>query len=97
MKPFENNIIHSCNKCITSLPEGFKNTISKKDYILLFGDLIEDLKMVPKEDFPRTLTFGFLDEKINDNLEFYKNNFDIVLTNNSSYEDVQNVFKMVSH
>lgn len=89
MKPFENKMIHSCNKSIRNLPEYFKNNISKKSFILLFGDLIEDLSMVPKEDYNRTLSFGFLDKKIDDNLEFYKKNFDIVLTNNSSYEDVR--------
>lgn len=97
MKPFESKMIHSCNKSISNLPEDFKNNISKKDFILLFGDLIEDLSMVPKEDHNRTLCFGFLDKKINDNLEFYKNNFDVVLTNNSSYEDVENVLNTIKN
>lgn len=97
MKPFENEMIHSCNKCISNLPEDFKNKISKKDYILLFGDLIEDLSMVPKEDLHRTLSFGFLDKKIDDNAKFYKNNFDIVLTNNASYDDVQSILNKIKN
>ncbi len=88
MKFFDNTIIHSCNKSITKLPNDFKSKIIGKEYILLFGDLIEDLNMVAKDDLYRTLSFGFLEKKIESNLELYKNSFDVVLTNNGSFDDI---------
>lgn len=86
MKPFSNTMIHSCNKNLSKVPTYFSSKLKGKEYILLFGDLIEDLSMVSKDDLAKTLSFGFLEKKIADNLEFYKNAFDVVLTNNSSFD-----------
>ncbi len=97
MLPFTDEMIHSCNKCIRKLPQDLNNQIRDKDYILLFGDLIEDLQMVPNEDLLRTLSFGFLEKKVDDNLPFYKDSFDVVLTDNSSFYDVQSVFNRLKN
>ncbi len=91
--PFKDKIIHTNNKCISSLPISFNNKIIDKKYILLFGDLIEDLKMVSKKDINKTLSFGFLEKDVKKNLELYKNSFDIVLTDNSSFDDIENILK----
>ena len=97
MLSFKDEMIHSCNKCIRNLPLDLNNQIRNKDYILLFGDLIEDLKMVPNEDLLKTLSFGFLEKKIDDNLPFYKDSFDVVLTDNSSFYDVESVFNRLKN
>ena len=97
MLPFKDEMIHSCNKCIRKLPADLNNEICNKEYILLFGDLIEDLEMVSKEDLIRTISFGFLEKKIDDNLVFYKNAFDVVLTNNSSFNDVQSILNKIKN
>lgn len=97
MLEFTDTILHSSNKSIEALPYSLKNEILSKDYILLFGDLIEDLNMVPKEDLTKTLSFGFLDKNIEDNLEFYKSAFDVVLTNNSSFDDVRNILNRIKN
>lgn len=93
--PFTDKIIHTSNKCINSLPVDFNNKINNKEYILLFGDLIEDLKMVSKEDLNRTLSFGFLEKNVSQNLELYKKDFDVVLTNNSSFYDIEDILKTI--
>ena len=64
--------------------------IENREYIILLGDRVEDIKMIPKDKLKNTITFGFLDEDkgIEQNLEKYNSNFDVVLTNNSSFEDV---------
>lgn len=93
MKPFSNNMIHSCNKNLSKIPTNFSSRLENKDYILLFGDLIEDLNMVSKEDLTKTISFGFLEKKIEVNLEFYKNAFNVVLTNNSSFNDVFSIIE----
>lgn len=51
------------------------------------GNVIEELKK-------NAITVGFLDEKIEENLESYNKGFDIVLTNLGSFEDVNNILKI---
>lgn len=93
MLKFKDKILHSANKTINVLPTNLKNEISNKDYILLFGDLITDINMVPKELLNKTLCFGFLDKNIETNTKFYRNSFDVVLTDNASFDVVTNVLK----
>lgn len=95
MVKFDDLIIHSSNKSINSLLDNIKNNFYKKDFILLFGDLIEDLNMVNKNDLYKTLSFGFLENNVDANISFYKNAFDIVLTDNSSFFDVQKILDKI--
>ena len=69
-------------------------TVKEKEYILLLGDLIDDISMVSKNDLYRTLTIGFLENKVEENMQFYNDNFDIVFTNNTSFEEVQKLIFM---
>lgn len=93
MLPFSSDIIHTCNKSINKLPFEVTKKIENKEYILLFGDLIEDLKMVGSSDLYKTISFGFLDKNVDENFDFYKNFFDVVLTDNSSFYDVKNILE----
>ena len=89
MQKFTDKMIHSLNKSTINLPDNIKNSLKEKEYILLLGDLIDDISMVSKNDLYKTLTIGFLENKVEENIQFYNDNFDIVFTNNSSFEDVQ--------
>ncbi len=89
--PFSNPILHTCNKTIKTLPNPLIQILKQKEYFLLFGDFIEDIHMVPKGYLPKTLSFGFLEKNINENLQPYRNAFDIVLTDNTSFYEVQNI------
>lgn len=91
MLPFNDEMITTSNKSIDKLPVEIRNKINEKDYILLFGDLIEDLNMVHKEDLSRSISFGFLEKNVDKNFEFYRNSFDVVLTDNSSFNEVKKV------
>lgn len=64
--------------------------IENRKYIVLLGDRVEDIKMVSKDKLENTISFGFLDEDkgIEKNLEKYNSNFDVVLTNDTGFEDV---------
>lgn len=90
---FNAPIIHTCNKRMSSLPNTFEKEISGKDYILLFGDFIEDINMVSKSDLYRTLSFGFLEKNVETNLKSYQDAFDVVLTDNASFDDAMDVLK----
>lgn len=89
MLPFTNEIIHTSNKNLAITKHS--DIIANKNYIILLGDLIEDLNMIPSKDLNRAVTFGFLEQNVVENFKFYKEAFDIVLTNNSSFDDVERV------
>lgn len=95
LMPFNEPILHTCNKKISTLPDHLKKQILDKEHILLFGDFIEDIHMVPKEDLYKTLSFGFLEKNVKANLEFYKNAFDIVLTDNCSFNEVRSILNNI--
>jgi 5'-nucleotidase len=84
-------IIHTMTKNSKELLKKYGKLVENKDYIILFGDVLSDINMVSPEDLNRTITIGFLDNKIEENLEFFKNKFDIVCTNNTSFDEVSNV------
>lgn len=90
----EGDIIHSLNKNIVKLDNTSKEKIKNRKNILLFGDGLADLKMVSKTDIENTITVGFLEEKVEENLEYYKEGFDIVLTNNGTFNDVNKILKI---
>lgn len=85
-----NHIYHVTpyNKNEISLPEILKSEIETKKYTLLCGDVIEDITMVKPEQLDNTITVGFLDKKIEQNLQSYRDNFDLVLTEDASFEEV---------
>ena len=87
------NIMATSNKEYKKIPENIRENLEQKDKTILLGDLIEDIKMIDKEKLSETLTFGFLDENVKQNLERYKENFDIVLTENDNFNTVRKILK----
>ncbi|MCI8309364.1 MAG: hypothetical protein HFJ45_04005 [Clostridia bacterium] len=90
-KGISNNVIHTMNKNSKALIQKFGDKIEGRKNIVLFGDILSDINMVSKDDLARTITVGFLDSKIDENIEFYKNNFDIVCTEDTSFIDVMEI------
>ena len=82
------------NKEYERIPKNIREKLEQKNKLILLGDLVEDIKMINKENLKNTLTIGFLDENIEQNLEKYNNNFDIVLTENSNFKDVKNILNI---
>ena len=76
------------NKNEIEFSEELKENIQDKKYIVLLGDIPDDVNMVSKEKLNHTITIGFLEENIESNLEKYNKTFDIVLTNNASFKEV---------
>lgn len=72
------DVIHSCNKEIIQLP------ISSCESGLLFGDLPGDKLTGYNYD---TIDIGFC----SDNLKYYNNIFDVVLTGNSSFSNISKI------
>lgn len=95
MQKFTGSIIHSMNKSIeNTLLEELKNIIRQKQYAILCGDIIEDIQMIPKENLDKTLTIGFLNKKIEQNLAFYNRHYDVVLTEEEAcFQEVEKIIK----
>ena len=93
MLPFKNNLVHTLNKTMEGhLPEKLKNICNNKKYALLLGDLVEDKNMIEKNSWNKTILVGFLNEKIEENLNLYKKEFDIVLTKeDANFETVKEI------
>lgn len=91
MKELDIELIHTLNKTMKNhIPMEFEEKISKRKYRLLLGDFIEDKNMVSKDEWNETISIGYLDTNIQQNLEVYKKNFDIVLTeDDASFENVR--------
>jgi 5'-nucleotidase len=87
-------IIHSMNKDETLIQNhpsfGF---IKNRKNVILLWDSIGDIGMVKGFDYDNLIKIGFLNDKIEENLELYKENFDIVLLNDSSMDYVNELLK----
>lgn len=95
MVRFSDSMIHTSNKSMSVLPLNLQTEILSKDYILVFGDLVEDLDMAKGIDFNKVLSFGFLEHSIKENLDFYRQAFDVVLTDGSSFFEVQKILNNI--
>ncbi|MFZ5955350.1 MAG: hypothetical protein ACOYT4_02910 [Nanoarchaeota archaeon] len=89
-------IIHALNKD----EQAFRNfpiykSIQKKKNVILLGDGIEDLKMISGFKFDNLIKFGFLNEDIESNLDLYKQNFDVLITNDGNFEAINKFFEEI--
>lgn len=85
------NLISSSNKNYSKVPEKIRAVLKNKEKILLCGDIVEDIRMVDDEQKNKTLTIGFLDYNIDNNLDIYNKNFDIVLAGNEDFDSIKEV------
>jgi cytosolic 5'-nucleotidase 3 len=89
-------MIHSLNKQeieIKSLP--IYKELQKRKNVILLGDLIEDLDMIKGFPYENLIKIGFLNDDINDNIEVFKENFDIIITNDSDMTYVNELLKKI--
>ncbi|XP_071792246.1 cytosolic 5'-nucleotidase 3-like isoform X1 [Asterias amurensis] len=85
---FKGELIHTYNKHEAAVhhPEYFERH-RKRDNIILLGDTLGDLSMVDGMPYTQhTLKIGFLNDHIEQNLEMYKDNFDIVLISDETMD-----------
>ena len=54
----------------------------------MLGDAISDIRMAKEEARANALKIGFLEEKIEENMPYYREAFDVVCTNNTSYAEL---------
>jgi 5'-nucleotidase len=91
-------IIHVFNKDETSVKDSPKiySQIKNRTNVLLLGDSLGDLGMVEGFEYENILKVGFLNEDIEKDLEEYKRNFDVVITNDSNMKYVNELVKKIN-
>lgn len=90
-------IIHTLNKdetAIKNFPEIFEKVKERKNIILL-GDSISDIEMAAGFDYEKLIKIGFLNEEIENSLESYKKDFDVLILNDSSAEFLNQLLKEI--
>ena len=93
---FSDNMIHSLNKNIDKLSDyKLKEKIEEKEYRIVIGDLVEDINMMGEYPEHKSLKIGFLSKKITKNLEVYRKNFDIVLTEENNFYDIEKYINII--
>ncbi len=90
----DNNLIHPLNKNEVVLPENIKNKILGRNYILLLGNSVLDINMLGTNKDVYKL--GFLDELVNERLQAFKENYDIVITDDTGYDEIRKRVKILS-
>ena len=94
---FKKPIIHSANKdetMVKDFPNIYKKIKNKKNVILL-GDNLDDIEMIKGFDYCHLIKIGFLNKNIEQNLEIYKKNYDVVLLNDCSMIYVKNLINQI--
>ena len=90
-------IIHGMNKNQTNVknfPEIF-NEIKERKNVILLGDSVSDIDMITGFEYDNLIKIGFLSEDVEENLERYKEAYDIIITNDSSIDFVNNLLKEI--
>lgn len=87
-------IIHSQNKNIVAINDEIKEKIENRDKVLLLGDNLADIKMVPEEIRDNTIRIGFLNFNVNENMEKFKEHFDIVCTEKANFYDLEQILEV---
>lgn len=81
-------VIHGLNKNEVSMSDTVKKLIKDRPNIILLGDNISDITMLPHDKKDKALKIGFLDYFEKENIKYFKKEFDIVCTNNTSFDEL---------
>lgn len=92
----EKPIIHVMNKDETAI-QSFPvfDTIKNRTNLLLLGDSLGDVGMVKGFNYDNLIKVGFLNENIEENLEVYKQNYDILILHDSPMDYVNELLKEI--
>ena len=85
---YAGSIIHSFNKDEAKLPEDILETINKRNQVLLLGDEISDLKMLDIASNRENIKVAFLTEKHQNEINLYNEKFDVVCSDDTSYDEI---------
>lgn len=89
-----NSLIHPLNKNEVYLSSDIQEKIKNRKNIILLGNSISDVDMANNQK--TVFKLGFLDEEIEERLESFKENYDMVCTHNTSYSELRSKIKVLN-
>lgn len=93
----KSEVIHALNKkeiTLKGLPE-YEKLLKRKNVILL-GDDLGDTEMAEGFPYENIIKIGFLNENIEERLEEYKKNFDVVITHDEDMKFINKLIKEIT-
>lgn len=90
-------IIHVMNKdetIVKTFPEIYSQIKNRRN-VLLMGDSLGDTGMVDGFDYKNLIKVGFLNENVDEHLEAYKENFDVVIIGDGSMDYINKLLKEI--
>lgn len=91
-------IVHVMNKSeITVKKLPIYQELLRRKNVLLLGDSLGDIEMIEGFDYDKIIKVGFLNENIEKSLKKYKDNFDIVITNDSDMNYVNDLLEKITN
>jgi len=92
-------LIHVLNKNEFTLPTDtpWYGQIKNRDNVILMGDHTGDASMADKLPHGEIIRIGFLNSKVEENIENYKKLFDVVVTNDGTMEFALKLIKEILH
>lgn len=92
----KDTIINSFNKDRINFEDfEFFDKIESRKNVILLGDDLQDLGMVKNLDYENLIKIGFLNYNIEDNLERYKEEYDVVILNDGTFGYVNKLLKEI--
>jgi 5'-nucleotidase len=93
----DNKIIHIFNKQeieLKNLP--LYEEIKNKSNVILLGDSLGDLSMLENSDYKNIIKIAFYNDN-EENLEEFKKNFDVIITNDGSFDYINELMTKLLH
>ncbi|MFA5061852.1 MAG: haloacid dehalogenase-like hydrolase [Patescibacteria group bacterium] len=89
-------IIHGMNKDETAI-QNFPvfQTIKNRKNVILIGDSQNDVGMVEGFDYKNLIKIGFLNTKVDEHLPAYKEIYDLIILNDGTFAEVNNLLKQI--
>ena len=92
----DNKIIHSFNKNEAELASlSIYQELIKRKNVILLGDSLGDIKMIEGFPYNNLIKIGFYNDATEENIEDFKKNFDVVITNDGSFEYINQLLKEI--
>jgi 5'-nucleotidase len=93
---YKSKLIHSLNKDEAQVrgSKYFKK-ISDRTNVLLLGDSVEDIKMSAGMNHEEIIKVGFLNKNIDENIESFKKNFDVIILNDGPMDFVNELLEEI--
>ncbi len=89
-------IIHVMNKDETAIQNyPVFGLIKNRKNVLLLGDSIGDIGMITNFGYSNLIKIGFLNEEVDKNLENYKENFDVILLNDTGFNYINDLVREI--